>query len=182
MLEKKLDADPQFVEARDRLLAISEQSYRPWLVMVSGQAGHWLHSGLEAEDWTSALGFREIWEAVSVRADTEGADQVEESMSLPVQASAPVVQVLFRICQSMNRIGGHLMERVSGAVFTRLRISGDLMHRCSLPGHSETPLGFPCPDFLWNIPLFPGYFPKFALGQGRSSDAIRHCVSYQSAG
>lgn len=134
-VEKKLESEPHFVEARDLLLAIGEKSYLAWLVMVARQAGKWLQDGLIAEDWSQGLGFKEVWEgwslflfglldvcllmlfclllvAVAVKAEDENSQTVEESMSLPVQASPSIVDVLFRICQDMNRIGGHLVEKV----------------------------------------------------------------------
>ncbi|KAI9020495.1 hypothetical protein DFJ74DRAFT_129474 [Hyaloraphidium curvatum] len=79
--------------------------------MVARQAGEWLDEGLRSEDWDQALGFKEVWEPVAVKAEDLDGAPAEESISLPVQASAPIVDVFFRVCQDMNRIGGHLLEK-----------------------------------------------------------------------
>ena len=49
---------------------------------------------------------------MTINGETDGGDEAEESISLPVYPCPFVLSVLLDIVQEMNRVGGHSLEKV----------------------------------------------------------------------
>ena len=93
------------------LMEVYTEAHMLWISSIGKRLEGNLMKRLEGEDWEHGERFQALWEAVSVSAQGEKGDVLEGKISLPVNASSFVINILFDVCSELNRIGGYTLER-----------------------------------------------------------------------
>lgn len=55
--------------------------------------------------------FAQAWEEIQISEESESGEKVSSVIRVPAQSSVYVTSLLFALCQEINRVGGHALDR-----------------------------------------------------------------------
>ncbi|XP_015773605.1 PREDICTED: conserved oligomeric Golgi complex subunit 1-like isoform X1 [Acropora digitifera] len=86
-------------------------SYRLWKDWISVQFLASLEASLLLCDNATPLLSMTNWEEIKIEEESEDGKKVESVIRVPAQLSSYVTSLLFSLCQELNRIGAHALDR-----------------------------------------------------------------------
>ncbi|XP_077988897.1 conserved oligomeric Golgi complex subunit 1-like [Glandiceps talaboti] len=92
-------------------LEYCDKAYSVWTKSKSQDLIGRFRSKISANDGNTALQVATGWEEISIQEETEDGKTVTSTIRLPVQASWYVQSTLCKLCEEINRVGGHAIPR-----------------------------------------------------------------------
>ncbi|XP_070542511.1 conserved oligomeric Golgi complex subunit 1-like isoform X2 [Ptychodera flava] len=87
------------------------KAYNVWIQSHSKDLVTKFKNVLLDENGNTALRMATNWEEISIQEETEAGKTVTSTIKLPVQASWYVQSTLCKLCEEINRVGGHALPR-----------------------------------------------------------------------
>ncbi|KAL3176617.1 hypothetical protein MRX96_010230 [Rhipicephalus microplus] len=91
------------------LRTLRDSAYKSCFTLVVQQQAASLSEQLNTlDDFMSAM---LCWGEVQVQEESEGGQQVQSTLRVPLQVTVPLQELLFALCQQVNRLFGHCMPK-----------------------------------------------------------------------
>lgn len=118
---KKGTQDP-WQKQQASLRALRDSAYKASFATVVQQEAASLGDQLNTLDHFLAAML--CWGEVEVQEESEGGHQVQSTLRLPLQVTVPLQELLFTLCQRVNRLFGHCMPRGIQSEASQLLVAG----------------------------------------------------------
>lgn len=118
---KKGSQDP-WQKQQASLRALRDSAYKASFAAVVQQEAASLGDQLNTLDHFLAAML--CWGEVEVQEESEGGHQVQSTLRLPLQVTVPLQELLFTLCQQVNRLFGHCMPKGIQSEASQLLVAG----------------------------------------------------------
>lgn len=104
-------SSPKLEELRRITQDLCIRAYSLWILWVSDELSVILLQDLNRDDGLSATTPLRGWEETVVKQDQPNESQSEMKISLPSMPSLYITSFLFRACEEIHRVGGHVLDK-----------------------------------------------------------------------
>ncbi|XP_048583380.1 conserved oligomeric Golgi complex subunit 1 isoform X2 [Nematostella vectensis] len=108
---RKLEVPGKMSELSELLLNRYLGAFRIWIGWASDVFLSSYEESLLHGDAVSALYSITSWEELKIEEESESGQQVQSTIRVPMQVSTYITSLLFSLCQELNRIGAHALDR-----------------------------------------------------------------------
>ncbi|CAL5421079.1 unnamed protein product [Camellia sinensis] len=105
------NSSPQLEELTDMIQDLSNRAYNLWISWVSDELSAILSRDLRQDDGLSTTSPLRGWEDTVVKQEQSDESQSEMKISLPAIPSLYITSFLFRACEEIHRVGGHVLDK-----------------------------------------------------------------------
>ncbi|KAM5574407.1 conserved oligomeric Golgi complex subunit 1 [Rosa sericea] len=112
LLGASQSASPKLEELNVTMRNLRIRAHTFWMTWLSDELSVILSRDLEKDDALSSSTPLRGWEETVVRQEQSDDNQSEMKIWLPSMPSLYVVSFLFRICEEVHRIGGHVLDKI----------------------------------------------------------------------
>ncbi|XP_024175040.1 conserved oligomeric Golgi complex subunit 1 [Rosa chinensis] len=112
LLGASQSASPKLEELNVTMRNLRIRAHTFWMTWLSDELSVILARDLEKDDALSSSTPLRGWEETVVRQEQSDDNQSEMKIWLPSMPSLYVVSFLFRICEEVHRIGGHVLDKI----------------------------------------------------------------------
>ncbi|WCJ38931.1 Conserved oligomeric Golgi complex subunit 1 [Euphorbia peplus] len=105
------NASPKLEELVKTIRVLCIRAHELWISWLSNELSSILAWDLGKDDGLSATTPLRGWDETVVKQEQSGGDQSEMKISLPSMPSLYIISFLFRACEEIHRIGGHVLDK-----------------------------------------------------------------------
>ncbi|KAF5938294.1 hypothetical protein HYC85_025800 [Camellia sinensis] len=105
------NSSPQLEELTNMIQDLSNRAYNLWISWVSDELSAILSRDLRQDDGLSTTSPLRGWEDTVVKQEQSDESQSEMKISLPAIPSLYITSFLFRACEEIHRVGGHVLDK-----------------------------------------------------------------------
>ncbi|KAG5552184.1 hypothetical protein RHGRI_010318 [Rhododendron griersonianum] len=104
-------SSPQLVELINMARDLTIRAHNLWISWVSDELSEILSHDLRQDDGLSTTSIMRGWEDTVVKQEQSDESQSEMKISLPALPSLYITSFLFRACEEIHRVGGHVLDK-----------------------------------------------------------------------
>lgn len=104
-------SSPQLVELINIARDLTIRAHNLWISWVSDELSAILSHDLRQDDGLSTTSIMRGWEDTVVKQEQSDESQSEMKISLPALPSLYITSFLFRACEEIHRVGGHVLDK-----------------------------------------------------------------------
>ncbi|KAK9292288.1 hypothetical protein L1049_020252 [Liquidambar formosana] len=141
------NASPNLEELRKITRDLCIRSHSLWISWVSNELSVILSRDIRQDDGLSATTPLRGWEETVVKHEQSNESQSEMKISLPSMPSLYITSFLFRACEEIHRVGGHVVDKpilqkfALGLLEKVIGIYGDFLSTKEAPGSQVSEKG-----------------------------------------
>ncbi|KNA21568.1 hypothetical protein SOVF_041930 isoform B [Spinacia oleracea] len=102
---------PKLEELTSSMRDLSIAAHGLWISWVSEELANILSKDIRVDDALSATNSLQGWEEIVVNQDQSSESESEMKILLPAMPSLYICSFLFRACEEVHRIGGHVLDK-----------------------------------------------------------------------
>ncbi|XP_014513651.1 conserved oligomeric Golgi complex subunit 1 [Vigna radiata var. radiata] len=104
-------ASPELEELNKTIGDLSIRAYNLWILWLSDELCATVSRDLKQDDALSLSTPWRGWEDIIIKQDQSEENQSEMKISLPSMPSLYIISFLFRACDEVHRVGGHVLDK-----------------------------------------------------------------------
>ncbi|KAL5005428.1 hypothetical protein ScPMuIL_018884 [Solemya velum] len=108
---KQISEDLEWAQMKNNLLEYQKKAYRAWTDHLSDLIVKDLAQAIMAREGEKVIASCTRWDEISIQEESEQGDRVSSKICVPMQASWCIQSSLYKLCQEINRVGGHSLHR-----------------------------------------------------------------------
>ncbi|XP_058770104.1 conserved oligomeric Golgi complex subunit 1-like [Vicia villosa] len=104
-------ASPELEELNKTIGDLCIRAYNLWILWMSDELAVIVSQDLKQDDALTLSTPGRGWEDIAVKQDQSDENQSEMKISLPSMPSLYIISFLFRACEEVHRVGGHVLDK-----------------------------------------------------------------------